>query len=70
MTRVISISDEAYDKLRRIKNEKSFSKVIVELVAEKGDTLMQFVGALSTHEADTIKKEIYRDRKVPSRRFK
>jgi len=70
MTKIISISDEAYEKLKRMKNERSFSKVIIELTFEKNkDNIMKFAGALSNEEADKIKKEIYKERKTPSRRF-
>jgi len=71
MTKVISISDEAYEKLSRMKNDKSFSKIIVELVIDKSkDDLMQFAGLLTSHEAEKIKEGIYHDRKDSSRRFK
>lgn len=71
MTKVISISDEAYANLKKIKNERSFSEIIIELTFEKNkDSLMKFAGILSKEEADKIKKEIYKERKIPSRRFK
>ncbi|OIO41205.1 hypothetical protein AUJ62_03340 [Candidatus Pacearchaeota archaeon CG1_02_32_21] len=70
MTKVISISDEAYGRLKRLKNEKSFSEIIVELSNKKNEIdLMSFAGSLSEKEADKIKKEIYSERKMPSRRF-
>lgn len=68
MTKVISISDEAYDRLKRLKNEKSFSEIIVELSSKKND-LMNFAGSLNEKEAEKIKGEIYSERKLPSRRF-
>lgn len=71
MTRVISISDDAYEELRKIKASKSFSKIIIEIVNEKKtDNLMKFAGILSEEEGEKIKKEIYEDRKMPSRRFR
>lgn len=70
MTKIISISDEAYDRLKKMKNELSFSKIIIELTfAKTKDNLMKFAGALSKEEAEKIKKEIYRERKLSSRRF-
>ena len=70
MTKVISISDEAYGKLKILKNEKSFSEIIVELSNKKTEIdLMSFAGSLTEKEADKIKKEIYSERKMPSRRF-
>lgn len=71
MTKIISISDEAYERLKKMKNEQSFSEIIIELTFEKAkDNLMKFAGALSNEEADKIKKEIYNERKISSRRFK
>ncbi|PIN95339.1 hypothetical protein COU56_01975, partial [Candidatus Pacearchaeota archaeon CG10_big_fil_rev_8_21_14_0_10_31_9] len=62
--------DEAYGRLKRLKNEKSFSEIIVELSNKKNEIdLMSFAGSLSEKEADKIKKEIYSERKMPSRRF-
>lgn len=34
MTKVISLSDEAYGNLKKLKNGKSFSEVILELTKE------------------------------------
>ena len=71
MTKVISISDEAYEALRKVKLNRSFSEIIMHIMKEKNkDNLMNFVGSLSKSEADKIKKEIYSDRRLPSRRFK
>ncbi|MFA5855829.1 MAG: antitoxin VapB family protein [Candidatus Pacearchaeota archaeon] len=35
MVKVISLSNDAYEKLKAIKNGKSFSEVVVELVESK-----------------------------------
>jgi len=70
MTRVISISDEAYEKLSKLKKEKSFSEIVLELSIEKSkNNLDEFAGILSEKEAKEIKKEIYKERKTKSRRF-
>ena len=70
MTKVISISDEAYGRLKKLKDEMSFSEVIVELTIEKSENnLMKFAGTLTNEEAEKIKKEIYEERKIPSKRF-
>ena len=70
MTRVISISDEAYGRLKKLKNEMSFSEVIVELTVEKSENnLMKFTGLLTNEEAEKIKKDIYEERKTQSKRF-
>lgn len=71
MTKVISLSDEAYEGLKKIKNGLSFSEIVIELTFEKAkDNIMKFAGALSKEEADKIKKNIYEERKISSRRFK
>lgn len=71
MTKVISISDDAYENLRKLKKEQSFSEIIIELSMEKGrDNLMKFAGVLANEEAEKIKKEIYKERKITSRRFR
>ena len=71
MTKIISISDEAYDRLKKMKNERSFSEIIIELTFEKSsDNLMKFTESLSKEEANKIKKGIYNERKISPRRFK
>ena len=52
MVRVISISDEVYDELSRMKNGKSFTELLKTLISEcanKGDpkSILEF---LNTHE--------------------
>jgi len=71
MTKVISISDEAYERLVRIKRNLSFSKIIIEITKDNSvNNIMSFAGLLSNEEADKIKNEIKRIRQSPSRRFK
>ncbi len=71
MTKIVSLSDEAYNELKKIKLEKSFSEIVIELTKEKKkDNLMQFAGILDDKDAEKIKKKIYEERKIPSRRFK
>ncbi len=71
MVKVISISDEAYNELRKIDEEKSFSEIVIEIVREKKKkTLRELAGSWSKEDADRIKKELYDERKMPSRRFK
>ncbi len=70
MTKVISISDEAYEELKKIKNDMSFSKIIVSITREKKKTnLLKFAGILSDDKAKAIKEEIIRERKKISRRL-
>ncbi len=67
MTRVISLSDEAYGSLKSLKEEgESFSEVVNKLVAgKKKGSIMDFAGKWvgSREELDKIEKMIYEDRK-------
>ncbi len=68
MVKVISLSEEAYMKLRSIKNGRSFSETIVELIEkpkkDKKD-LMEFFGiwADRKEELKQFEKLIEEDRK-------
>jgi predicted CopG family antitoxin len=71
MTRIISISDNAYDELKRLKNGMSFTEIILELSKmKKKESIMRFAGALKNKEWESIKKELIEERKLKSRRFK
>ncbi len=67
MVKVISLSNDAYEKLKAIKNGKSFSEVVVELVdsRKKKRDIMKFAGifAKDKDEWEEIKNKIYEDRK-------
>ncbi len=67
MTRVISLSDEAYEKLKSEKEGKeSFSDVVNKLTSEKKKvSIMDFAGKWpgGKEELDRIEKIIYEDRK-------
>lgn len=66
MVKVISLSNEAYKKLSSIKNGKSFSEVVVNLVDNrKRKNIMEFAGALAHRkdELEKMKKMIEEDRK-------
>ena len=65
MVKVISLSNEAYGKLKELKRNMSFSEVVIEIVKDrKKKSIMEFAGALSDNadEWDEIKKRIYKDR--------
>ena len=66
MVKVVSLSNEAYEKLKSMKFEKSFSEVIKDLIEnkrkEKKD-IMEFAGIWESDKWDEIKKQIYKDRK-------
>jgi len=71
MTKVISISDESYNELSRLKRNMSFSEIIIELVKEKKkDSLMSFAGTLTNEEAEKMRRGLCEMKKVSSRRFK
>ena len=71
MTKVITISDESYDELKRLKKELSFSKIIIELAREKKkENMMSFAGILTNEEAEKMKRNLSEMRKLSSRRFK
>ena len=64
MTRVISISDKAYDRLKALKKTKSFSEAIIDLTEkEKTRDLFDIVIARETNAelADAI-EEVYLNR--------
>ncbi len=67
MTRVISLSDVAYNELKRLKEEnESFSDVVLKITREgKKKNLMKFFGAWPgpKEELDKIEKMIYEQRK-------
>ncbi|MBI2575493.1 antitoxin VapB family protein [Candidatus Woesearchaeota archaeon] len=67
MTRVISLSDTAYESLKSLKNgSESFSEVVNRLTAPaKKASLLDLAGKWSgsKEELDRIEKEIYASRK-------
>jgi len=66
MVKVISLSDEAYERLKSIKGGKSFSEVVIEFTqSKKKKSILDFAGAFSDNadEWAKIKKKIYEDRK-------
>ncbi len=68
MTKIISLTDEVYGKLRALKGNRSFSGEIGELIdkaSTKGDvkSLRGLLGAWSRTEAAAFQKEISESRK-------
>jgi predicted CopG family antitoxin len=66
MVKVISISDDVYTRLKNIKDEKSFSEILSELLnSEKGNPkiLEKYFNILSREEADKLEKETNEGRK-------
>ncbi len=65
MSRLISVSEEVYEELEKLKDKnKSFTKVIMELVKEKKGDISDLFGviSLSDREASKIKEDIKKDR--------
>ncbi|MBI4438831.1 antitoxin VapB family protein [Candidatus Woesearchaeota archaeon] len=67
MTKVISLSDEAYTCLKSLKKEgESFSDVVNRIAStEKKKSLLELAGKWpgGNQELETIKRTIYEDRK-------
>ena len=70
MTKVITISDDVYEKLSKLKGNKSFSQVINELIeyynnTRKGrvEALDMIFGIISEEEAKELEKEVEEFRK-------
>jgi predicted CopG family antitoxin len=70
MTKVISISDEAYDALKKIKSDRSFSEIIMEITREiRKEMFVSSIGGWGDKTAERVKKKINEERKFKSRRF-
>ena len=70
MTKIISITNSVYEKLKRLKKGRSFSQEIDELVenaasSKKGDLkeLFKYAGILSDEEAEELREIVAEGRK-------
>jgi predicted CopG family antitoxin len=66
MVKVISLSNEAYEKLKMRKNGMSFSELVIGLIEKKPKrNIMDFFGIWAGRKDEWAKigKEIYKDRK-------
>ena len=64
MSKIISVSDEVYELLRRMKGEKSFRVVIKDLAGRSNkERVLSFAGMLSDEEAEDLKKSVEESRK-------
>lgn len=66
MVKVISLSNNAYDKLKSLKGKKSFSELIVDLLNRKVQkkNIMEFAGIWKDDEYwENFKKDIKETRK-------
>jgi len=67
-TRTISITEEAYDRLRMIKEKnESFTDVINRITGKR--SLMELAGILSNGEADKLEKHIKEMRTLSRKRM-
>lgn len=65
-TKTLSITVEAYERLKSRKNEnESFSEVINRITNKR--PLSDFLGVLNEKEADLLEKTINRNRKIHSK---
>ena len=62
MARQISIYNEVYEMLSKIKSNKSFSEVIKEALQRKNENVLKFSGIISKAEAKKWKAEIQKER--------
>lgn len=67
MVKVISLSNEAYEKLKKMKEDKSFSESIIELIENKKNekkNIMEFCGIWADDDKywKNFKKEIRKNR--------
>ena len=44
MTKIISIKDEAYDRLKKMKGDKSFTEIIMDLTEQHKTNILDFEG--------------------------
>jgi len=65
--KTIMIRDDVYNKLARIKGDKSFSDIIEELIEEsislRRKKIEKYFGILKEEETEELKKEIYEMKK-------
>ena len=60
MGKTITISDDVYWELVRLKGKRSFSEVIRELIKKKGNTEILLIGfkTRSVNEAEELEREL------------
>lgn len=65
MVKVISLSNESYDRLRAIKGNRSFSEVVIEFTNTKNKNILDFAGVFADNNKfwANMRKKIYEDRK-------
>lgn len=63
-TKTITIKEEAYERLKKLKDGKSFSELIMEITEDKEIDLMESFGSWSEDGAEDVRKkrEKFRER--------
>lgn len=72
MTKVISLSEEAYKKLKRLKRRgESFSDVVMKITKNaESKSLLEFAGTWSGDDIDSVFKNILDERNsITSRKY-
>jgi predicted CopG family antitoxin len=62
-TKTITIKEEAYERLKKLKDGKSFSDVIMDLTDDREVDLSEAFGAWSEEEAEEAREKIEKFRK-------
>jgi len=63
MVKVISLSDEAYTKLKSLKRDLSFSQIVLKLIEDKTKKRAKdFYGLISKEDGAKWMKEVKRNR--------
>jgi predicted CopG family antitoxin len=62
-TKTITIKEEAYNRLKSLKKDKSFSDVILDLAEDREVDLMESFGTISDPEAEKAREKVNKFRK-------
>jgi len=63
MVKVISLSEEAYNKLKGLKRDLSFSQIVLELIEDKiRKRAKDFYGLISKEDGSKWMKEVKKNR--------
>ncbi|MFB6099937.1 MAG: antitoxin VapB family protein [Candidatus Nanohalobium sp.] len=57
-TKTITIKEEAYNRLKNLKKDRSFSDVIIDITEDREVDLMDSFGALSEDEAEKAREKV------------